>query len=117
MDWGVVRPPRLFLRIDMILRKPASTNIVVATRFKNFLAHFNSTHHDRQHPLFEGQESHLDENVLKTHKNERLRAFLKIKNVFDAFATHHECFWIALIILNTLAIYFVPTRRITRKIS
>ena len=74
----------------MILRKSSSTNIVVAKLFKNFLAHFNSTAHDRQHPLFEGQESHLDEIVLKTHKNECLRAFLKIKNVFDAFGTHHE---------------------------
>ena len=101
----------------MILRMPASTNIAVATRFKIFLAHFNSTPHDRQHPLFEGQESHLGEIVLKSHKNECLRAFLEIKNVFDAFATHHECFWIALIILNTLAIYFVPTRRVTGKIS
>ena len=43
---------------------------------------------------FWGQESHLDEIGLKTHKNERLRAFLEIKNVFDAFETHHECFWI-----------------------
>ena len=92
MDWGVVRSPRLFLRIDMILRKPASTNIAVATRFKIFLAHFNSTPHDRQHPLFEGQESHLDEIVLKTHKNECLRAFLEIKNVFDVFETHYEYF-------------------------
>ena len=58
----------------------------------------------------------MDEIGLKTHKNEYLRAFLEIKNVFDAFATHHECFWIALIILNTLAIYFVPTRRVTGKI-
>ena len=40
MDWGVVRPPRLFLRIDMILRKPASTNIAVTKLFKNFLAYF-----------------------------------------------------------------------------
>ena len=76
----------------MILRKPSSTNIAVATRFKNFLAHFNSTPHHRQHPLFEAQESHLDENVLKTHKNERLHAFLEIKNVFDVVGTHHECF-------------------------
>ena len=76
----------------MILRKPASTNIAVATRFKNFLAHFNSTPHDRQHPLFDAQESHLGEIGLKTHKNEYLRAFLKIKNVFDAFETLHECF-------------------------
>ena len=92
MDWSVVRSPRLFLRIDMILRKPASTNIVVATRFKNFLAHFNSTPHDRQHPLFEGQESHLDEIVLKTHKNECLRAFLEIKNDSNFLGAHHECF-------------------------
>ena len=53
MDWGVVRPFCLFLRIDMIPRKPANTNIAVAYLFKNFLAHFNSTPHDRQHPLFE----------------------------------------------------------------
>ena len=88
----VVRPPRLFLRIDMILRKPASTNIAVTKLFKNFLAHFNSTAHDRQHPLFEGHESHLDEIGLKTHKNECLRAFLEIKNDSNTFGAHHECF-------------------------
>ena len=49
--------------------------------FQNFLAHFNSTAHDRQHPLFEGQESHLGEIGLKTHKNGCLRAFLEIENV------------------------------------
>ena len=76
----------------MIIRKPSNTNIAIAKLFKSFLAHFNSTAHDRQHPLFEGQESHLDEIGLKTHKNDCLRAFLEIKNVFDAFGTHHECF-------------------------
>ena len=30
IDWGVVRPPCFFLRIDMIPRKPANTNIAVA---------------------------------------------------------------------------------------
>ena len=40
MDWGVVRPPRLFLRIDMILRKSSSTNIAVVKLFKKFLPHF-----------------------------------------------------------------------------
>ena len=60
----------------MILGKLASTNIVAAKPFKKFLAHFNSRAHDRQHPLFEGQESHLDEIGLKTHKNDCLRAFL-----------------------------------------
>ena len=90
IDWVVVRPHCLFLRIDMIPRKPSNTNIAVAKLFKNFLAHFNSTAHDRQHPLFEAQESHLSEIGLKTHKIECLRAFLEIKNVFDAFGTHHE---------------------------
>ena len=97
----------------MILRKSSNTNIAVAKLFKNFLAHFNSTAHDRQHPLFEGQESHLGEIELKTHKNECLRAFLEIKNAFDAFGTYHECFWIALIILNTLPTCFVLIRRVT----
>ena len=76
----------------MIPRKPSNTTIAVAKLFNNFLAHFNSTAHDRQHPLFEGQESHLGEIGLKTHKNDYLRAFLEIKNVFDAFGTYHVCF-------------------------
>ena len=75
----------------MILRKLSNTNIAVVKLFKNSLAHFNSTAHDRQHPLFEGQESHLGEIGLKTHKNDYLRAFLEIKNVFDVFETRHEC--------------------------
>ena len=88
-DWGVVRLPRLFLRIDMILGKLASTNIVAAKHFKNFLAHFNSRAHDRQHPLFESQESQLGKICSKTHENECLLAFLQIKNVFDTFGTRH----------------------------
>ena len=100
----------------MILGKLASTNIVAAKPFKNFLAHFNSRAHDRQHPLFEGQESKLDKICLKTHENECLPAFLQIKNVFDTFGTHHWCFWIALTILNTLPTYLVLTRHVTVKI-
>ena len=113
MDWGVVRPSCLFLRIDMIPRKPTSANIVVPKHFKNFLAHFNSTAHDGQHPLFESQKSYLSAILSKTHKNECLLAFLQIKNDSDTFGAHHWCFWNALIILNTLPTYLVPIGRIS----
>ena len=53
---------------------------------------------------------------LKTHKNDCLRTFLEIKNVFDAFETCYACFWIALIILNTLPACFVLIRCVTWKI-